>query len=48
MARIDYAWSLEHKRELTASEAHESWIIGDIHDKTAFECIDKNCNAQIT
>lgn len=48
MARIDYAWSLEHKRELTASEAHESWIIGDIHDKTAFECIDKNCSAQIT
>ncbi|SHJ73690.1 hypothetical protein SAMN02745248_00789 [Hathewaya proteolytica DSM 3090] len=48
MAKIDYAWSLEQKRELTASEAHESWIIGDLHDKTAFECIDKNCNAQIT
>lgn len=48
MAKIDYAWSNELEQELTASEAHEKWVIGLISDKTRFECRDPRCNAQIT
>lgn len=48
MASVDYAWSIELGKELTASEAHENWFMGVISDKTMFECRDKNCHAQIT
>jgi len=48
MARIDYAWSKELNKELTASEAHEKWLLGELGDKTMFECRDAKCNAQIT
>jgi len=48
MAKIDYAWSNDLEQELTASEAHEKWLMGLISDKTKFECRDPRCNAQIT
>lgn len=48
MAAIDYAWSVELCREMTASEAHEAWMMGEISDKTKFECRDTNCHAKIT
>ncbi len=48
MASVDYAWSIELGKELTASEAHEKWFMGIISDKTKFECRDENCHAQIT
>ena len=48
MAKIDYAWSNELEQELTASEAHDKWVMGLVSDKTRFECRDPRCNAQIT
>lgn len=48
MASVDYAWSIELGKQLTASEAHEKWFMGIISDKTKFECRDENCHAQIT
>lgn len=48
MASVDYAWSKELGKPLTASEAHEKWLMGELRDKTLFKCIDERCNAQIT
>lgn len=48
MSSVDYAWSKKLNKMMTASEAHESWILGYLTDKTEFECIDEKCNAQIT
>lgn len=48
MSSTEYAYSLEVNREMTASEAHELYILGIISDKKNFQCCDRNCRARIT
>jgi hypothetical protein len=48
MGKVEYAYSLKLHRDVTASEAHEAWVMGKINDKTEFECCCPACSAQIT
>ena len=48
MGKVEYAYSLKLQKDLTASEAHEAWVMGIINDKTEFKCCCPTCSAQIT
>jgi hypothetical protein len=48
MGKVEYAYSVKLHRNVTASEAHEAWVMGEISDKTEFKCCCKICSAQIT
>lgn len=48
MGKIKYAYSLELHKIMTASEAHEAWVMGIISDKTKFKCCCPACSARIT
>lgn len=48
MAKIEKAYSKELGGVMDSIEANELWSEGILFDKTAFECIDSNCHAQIT
>lgn len=48
MGKVEYAYSLKLHKIMTASEAHEAWVMGKISDKTAFKCCSSDCSAQIT
>lgn len=48
MAKIEQAYSIELGEKMDAIRAHELWCEGILKDKTAFQCKDPNCVAQIT
>lgn len=48
MGKVEYAYSLKLHKDVTASEAHEAWVMGEINDKTEFKCCCPACSAQIT
>lgn len=48
MGKVEYAYSLRLHKVMTASEAHEAWVMGKISDKTEFKCCCTACSAQIT
>lgn len=48
MGKVEYAYSLKLHKDVTASEAHEAWVMGKINDKTEFKCCCPACSAQIT
>lgn len=48
MGKVEYAYSLKLHKDVTASEAHEAWVMGVINDKTEFKCCCLACSAQIT
>ena len=48
MTTITYAKSLEIERIITTAEADRERELGNIKSKYAFECIDDDCDAQIT
>lgn len=48
MGKVEYAYNLKLHKDVTASEAHEAWVMGVISDKTEFKCCCPACSAQIT
>ncbi len=48
MGKVEYAYSVKLHTNVTAPEAHEAWVMGEIDDKTEFKCCCKTCSAQIT